>query len=263
MDAADLYLGQPRPGLIPELFAPSIVSTQSLEIEGVFAPGMREFYFVRQNEGEVPNTHVVRYEDGAWHGEVLEPRSGEISLSTDGNTMYLGNKYRERTESGWSTDISLGPEFEAIEIMRLTTSASGQFVFDEREQIGTIRYSQLAEGVRAAPEEFGAGINTGQWTGHPFIAPDESYLIWDSEREEGLGSSDLYISFRQQNGSWGPAINMGADINSEFDDAYGSVTPDGKYFFFHRINLSDESFSESEANIYWVDARVIENLRGN
>ena len=41
------------------------------------------------------------------------------------------------------------------------------------------------------------------WTAHPFIAPDESYLIWDSEREGGFGESDLYISFRQDDGSWG------------------------------------------------------------
>ena len=49
---------------------------------------------------------------------------------------------------------------------------------------------------------------------------------------------------------------MGDEINTEFEDAYGSVTPDGKYFFFHTINLS-----EPKANIFWVDALIIESLR--
>jgi hypothetical protein len=94
-------------------------------------------------------------------------------------------------------------------------------------------------------------------TAHPFIAPDESYLIWDSKREGGYGDTDLYISFRQKDGSWGPAINMGANVNSDKWDAYASVTPDGKYILFNRrIDNNTDN-----VDIYWVDARIIETLR--
>ena len=110
------------------------------------------------------------------------------------------------------------------------------------DEIGTIRYSRLVDGEHEEPIAFGKEINTGKWTGHPFIAPDESYIIWDSERAGGYGASDLYISFRQEDGSWGSAINMGADINTEYEDAYGSVTADGNYFFYHTVHLSTESF---------------------
>lgn len=252
------YLGQDPPGLIPEIFAPGLVSTKDLEIEGVFAPSMKEFYFVRQKKGEEPKLNVTKYKNGAWHKPDVERRSGEISISADGDTMYLGNKYRERTASGWSEEKSIGPLFEKFPIMRLTVSAAATYVFDEREEVGTIRYSRLVDGKREEPKEFGKEINTGKWTAHPFIAPDESYLIWDSEREDGHGKSDLYISFRKEGGSWGPAINMGEDINTEDEDAYGSVTPDGKYFFFQSIDLDE---GEGEANIFWVDAQVIEDLR--
>ncbi len=250
------YLGQKPPGSIPEVFAPGIVSTKDWEIEGVFAPSMKEFYFARyRGTYDDAKTYVIQYKNGAWHESVVERRSGEVFISTDGNTMHLGNKYRERTASGWSEKKSLGPLFEEFPIMRLTASAAGTFVFDEQEEIGTIRYSRLIDGKREEPKVFSKEINTGKWTAHPFIAPDENYLIWDSEREGGYGASDLYISFRQESGSWGPAINMGEDINTERDDAYGSVTPDGKYFFFHR------HLGEGKANIFWVDAQVIENLR--
>ena len=254
------YLGQKPPGLIPELFAPDIVSTNNLEIEGVFAPGMQEFYFVRQIEGDKPKLYTNQYKNGVWHQSVAERPSGEVFISPDGNTMHLGKKYRERTASGWSEEKSIGPLFEKFPIMRLTASTAGAYVFDEREEIGTIRYSRLIDGKREEPKALSKEINTGKWTGHPFIAADESYLIWDSEREGGYGASDLYISFRQEDGSWGAAINMGGAINNERDNAYGSVTPDGKFFFFHTVNLG-ESFSESQANIFWVDAQVIENLR--
>ena len=254
------YLGQTPPGLTPKQFAPELVSTGNLEIEGVFAPGMKEFYFTRQVTGNPVNTHAVTYENGEWSQSLVGPRVGEVAISTDGNIMYLGNQYKQRTASGWSEAKSLGPEFEQFPIMRLTASAAGTYVFDERDEIGTIRFSRLIDGKRQAPEVFDKQINSGAFTSHPFIAPDESYLIWDSERDGGYGDSDLYISFREIDGSWGPAINMGEEINTEFEDAYGSVTPDGKYFFFHTINLV-ESASESSANIYWVDAQIIENLR--
>ncbi|MEH6537766.1 MAG: hypothetical protein V7719_15300 [Psychroserpens sp.] len=252
------YLGQKPPGLTSELFAPDIVSTENLEIEGVFAPGMKEFYFTRQVKGEVPKTHVIQYKNGIWHESSAEPRSGEVFISTDGNTMHLGNEYRELTALGWSENKSLGPLFDKFPIMRLTASAAGTYVFDERDEIGTIRYSKVVDGMREEPIEFGEEINTGKWTSHPFIAPDESYIIWDSEREGGYGASDLYISFHYEDGSWGPAINMGEGINTEREDAFGSVTSDGKYFFFHTIDLEE---GEGIANIFWVDAQIIENLK--
>lgn len=255
------YLGQKPPGLTAEVFAPDIISTENhLEIEGVFSPDMKEFYFTRQVKGEVPKTHVIQYKNDSWEVLSVAPRTGEVFISTDGNTMYLGNEYKERTDSGWSAQKSLGPLFEKIPIMRLTVSTTDTYVFDERDETGTLRYSRLLNGKREEPKTFNKEINKGKWIGHPFIAPDESYLIWDSEREGGYGASDLYISFRQKDGSWGPAINMGEDINTEYEDAYGSVTSDGKYFFFHTVHLNGESFAESHANIFWVDARVIENL---
>ena len=45
------------------------------------------------------------------------------------------------------------------------------------------------------------------------------------------------LVFRQEDGSWGTAINMGKEINSNMDDAFGSVTQDGKYFFFHQSQV--------------------------
>jgi len=250
------YLGQEPPGSTPKVFAPDIVSTEHFEAFGIFTPDLEEFYFIRGGGKYQESTLlVIQYKNNRWSESVVSPSVGEPFISPDGKTMYLGNRYMERTNSGWSEVKSLGTPFEDIPIMRLTASAAGTYVFDEREEIGTIRYSRLIDGKREEPKEFSKEINTGKWTAHPFVAPDESYLIWDSEREGGYGDSDLYISFRQENGSWGPAINMGEGINTEREDIYGSVTSDGKYLFFHTY------LGKGKANIYWVDAQVIENLR--
>ncbi|WP_420572741.1 hypothetical protein [Kordia sp.] len=264
----EYFLGQKPPGLTPELFAPGMVSTKNHERIPLFDPLTKEFYFLRQQKGETSKPYVIRFRNGAWQQPVItdeiEDYGMKSFISPDGNTLYLGNEFQERTASGWSEKISLGPEYDQILIMRLTTSNLGTYVFDERDPdgIGTIRYSVVKDGIREVPKPFGKEINTGKWTAHPFIAPDETYLIWDSEREGGYGNSDLYISFRKEDGSWGPAINMGPEINTEYEDNRGMVSHDGKYFFFNRIHHG-ETFEESEVNIFWVDVQIIEKLRKN
>ncbi|MGJ8562299.1 MAG: hypothetical protein ACSHXY_01995 [Alphaproteobacteria bacterium] len=252
-------LGQEPPGLTPKPFAPGLVSTKGFETQAAFAPSMKEFYYIGQAPGEKSKRYVVRYKDGQWRKSAMEFTSG-VFISTDGNTMHSGGEYRERTDTGWSDKKKLGAPFDEIPIMLLTASSAGTYFFDERTEIGTIRTSRLVDGVREAPKAVGENINTGKYTAHPYIAPDESYLIFDSEREGGHGESDLYISFRQQDASWGPAINMGEDINTEYGDSHGSVTPDGKYFFYSSRKLG-KGVSENDLSIFWVDAKIIENLR--
>lgn len=260
------YLGQKPPGLIPEPFAPGMVSTKGWEVSGVFTPDLKEFYFIREvadNDGKFKQEFVVfQYKNNQWYESVISPRVGQPFISPDGKTMHLGRKYKERTETGeWSKIKKLGSPFQEIQIMRLTVSSKGTYVFDEvgmPNGDGVIRYSRLINGKREEPKDFGKEINTGRMNAHPFIAPDESYLMWDGRRESGYGSSDIYISFKQQDGSWGQAINLGDQINTEAWEAGARVTPDGKYLFFNR-NMGSDDYEN--VDIFWVDAKVIENLR--
>ena len=54
------YLGQPVPGLTPKRFAPGIVCTPAVELNGVFSPDGREFYFTRLLEG-IDTMHQITY----------------------------------------------------------------------------------------------------------------------------------------------------------------------------------------------------------
>ncbi|MEP2990454.1 MAG: alpha/beta hydrolase-fold protein [Parasphingorhabdus sp.] len=251
------YLGQKLPGLIPEAFAPGLVSTERWEYGGVFSPDMKEFYLLKDDENEQTSFVVFQYESGEWRDSPISRRVGQPFISPDGETMHLGKRYKERTESGWSEIKNLGGEFEDIRVMRLTASAKGTYYFDEAgtDGDGRIRYSRLVDGKRETPRLASEVINTGTWLAHPFIAPDESYILWDGRKEGGFGSSDIYVSFRQQDGSWGDAINLGDKINTDAWEASASVTPDGKFLFFHR------TVSEGNVDIFWVDAQIVENLR--
>lgn len=253
----DIYLGQRPPGLVPELFAPDIIQTEFREGGAAYSPDLKEFYF-RRRGGEYENNALVfiEYIHGSWEESIVASRSREPFISPDGEIMHLGNNYRERTSSGWSEEKVLGYPFDDVPIMRLTASSDKTYYFDELTNTGgNISYSRLINGAYEKPRTLTEDIDMGIWKAHPFIAPDESYLIWDDQRESGFGSSDLYISYRLNDGSWSAAINLGNEINTEYEDAYGSVTSDGKYFFFNR------SFGDDSADIFWVDAQFIESLR--
>lgn len=252
-------LGQTPPGMVAEPFAPNIISKEGWDGEGVFAPGMKEFYFTRKDKQYERRTVIgFRLENNIWTQYLEFPRRGEIGFSTDGKRMYMAKGYKDRIGDGWSKRKSLGPMFDRKDwgIMRLSASAKGTYVFDDYNSNDIIRVSTLKDGIRQEPIKMDAEVNTGKWTAHPFIAPDESYLIWDSERKGGYGETDLYIRFKNTDGSWGKAINMGEDVNSANADYFASVTPDGRYILFNR-KIDDEG----NTDIYWVDAKIIETLK--
>ena len=269
------YLGQKPPSMVAEPFAPGVISTDGWELEGVFAPGMNEFYFTLDRAKDtdtytgtpsksfLPTVVGFRQQNNVWKKFTEFKRKGEIVFSPDGNRMYMAKGYRDRVGDRWSERKSLGPMIDRKEwgIMRLSASAKGTYVFDDfkSDDDNAIRISRLKDGKRQEPVAMGPTVNSGTYTAHPFIAPDESYLIWDSKREGGYGDADLYISFREKDGAWGPAINMGPKVNSDKADFYASVTPNGKQLLFNRtISRTDDHIN---VDIYWVDAQVIESLR--
>ena len=113
----------------------------------------------------------------------------------------------------------------------------------------------FVNGEYAMPENLGAAINTRDDEGDVLIAPGEEWLVVSAQgRDDSLGRVDLYVSFRDADGTWSEARNMGAPINSSAIDFCPMLSPDGKYFFF-------SSARNGTPDIFWVDVKVIEAAR--
>ena len=251
-DLEDRYLGQKLPGLTPELFAPGIVSTEKYrETVVTFLPDMKELSFTRKGEKyKEPTLLVMQYMNNRWVERSVLPANI--------------NKYKERLSPGLSEIRNLEP-FKDIPIIESAVSAKGTYYFyvlDFNDGSGHMSYSHLINGKYEKPQKMSSAINRGKYIAHPFIAPDESYLMWDAEKMSE-DTPDIYISFRQKDGSWGAAINMGDKINTSAYEQRAKVTPDGKYLFFWRGDkkVRDDGSTYWIGNPHWVDAQVIENLR--
>jgi CubicO group peptidase (beta-lactamase class C family) len=246
------YFSQKTPGLTPELFAPGIVATEEYrETVVTFSPDMTELAFSRLGGNYKEWTlFVMQYNNDQW--------------TTKPIPVTDMDNYAEKFNPGLS-EIKSIEVFKDIPIEGFTISSAGTYYFytlDYEDGSGYMSYSRLIDGQYEKPHKMHKEINRGKYIAHPFVAPDESYLMWDAE-EIDSDTPDIYISFRQPDGAWGAAINMGDKINTAAYEQRPRVTPDGKYLFFWRGDkkVKEDGSVYWTGNPHWVDAKIIESLR--
>jgi Tol biopolymer transport system component len=168
--------------------------------------------------------------------------------------------YVERAGEGWSEASLLDTPANEMDLhWQFSLSRDGTLFFASSDGRGMglndIWRSALVDGVYQEPENLGPAINSPHPDFAPFIAPDESFLIFTSvDRPEGSGGSDLYVSFRDLGGSWTEAVNLGEPVNSPGGELLASRSPDGRYLFFTGMR-------DGRKGTFWVEARVVEDLR--
>ncbi len=283
------YFAQPTPGTVPQLFAPGVVNTDAVELNGVFTPDGRQFLFTRLvDDMDTIYYSVVR--DDRWTGpEPLRLFPGDtralavdMSVSPDGRLLYFLGRHphldaptdptydiwvSRRTGSGWSVaEVVPAPVSTAAAELYPVVVADGSLYFssDRPGGIGRsdiYRAQRLPDGRFAEPVNLGPPISNESGTGDTYVAPDESFLIFSSRRAGGFGAGDLWLSLRRPDGSWGQPTNLGGDINSDEHEFCPMLTPDGRHLFFSRL-LGGSWENATDGEVYWVDARVL-NLKWN
>jgi outer membrane protein OmpA-like peptidoglycan-associated protein len=87
------------------------------------------------------------------------------------------------------------------------------------------------------PQNMGRNINTESWETAPSLSPDKNALYFTSTRPGGYGGSDIYVSFRQPNGKWSEAVNMGPTVNTSADEIASFIHADNKTMYFNSGGL--------------------------
>jgi tetratricopeptide (TPR) repeat protein len=286
------YFGQSPPGDDPELFMFGSVTTLAEEYCISFLQNGRVCVFGRDDMG-VSYTYL---RNGQW----TQPRAMDLDITMgewkhnagpDDRTLYFMsprptdaddtkadmNIYRLRwTGSGWSEEelLPFPPNSEAYHEIYTSLAANGSAYFHGGELRNApqgnddIYRSRCVGGVYQEQERLGEPISTRYGEYDAFVAPDERYLLFGSNRPGGFGSYDSYICFRRDDGSWSHPVNLGERLNSRSWENRVTVTRDGKYMFFvsgraHEL-LSDELEDgkwTSVTGFYWVKTGFIPRLR--
>jgi len=275
LDIHGPYLGQKPPGAQAERFAPGILP-RDLHSTPVFAPDGTWVYW-KAIDVRPDRISASRQIDGRWTAPHAAPLgllsfdADDPVLSADGRTLYftswrprkwyrpLPHKERiwyaeRRSAQGlrWKRPRPLSDAVNAMDLhWQFSLARNGALYFASQ---GDLYRAPLVDGRHATPQRLGPAVNGSSREDMPFVAPDEGYLIFSSDREEGsLGAEDLYVSFRRADGAWSAAVNLGPAVNSAAPELCPRVSPDGRYLFF----LSGKS---GTYDVYWIDAELIERL---
>ena len=76
------------------------------------------------------------------------------------------------------------------------------------------------------------GVNTEFWEPHIAFTGDGNVAYFSSNRPGGYGGRDIYRIVKYGNGEWSEPINMGPEINTEFDEDSPFISVDGKTMYF-------------------------------
>ncbi len=297
------FLGQKKPGMTPEIFAPGVVSTFLDELNSVFSPDGQEFYFCVRNLG-ASSLFVMKCIQGVWGRPAPLPFAGpyndiDVSLSPDGQQLFFcsnrpvpgsGSPKEDhdiwmcaRKDDSWDPPEHLGDAVNSPrdDFYPIVTKSKTLYFNSQRAGPGTndIYMCRWVNGKYEPAEKLGPEINSERREFDAFVAPDESFIIFASQRPGDDEFGDLYISFSVREGGWTPARNMGKGINGRGPEFGTSLSPDGKFLFFTRQALPrigrnadrpltyedyvkmHDSPDNGSSNIWWVDAKIIEELR--
>ncbi|MEI6884215.1 MAG: putative Ig domain-containing protein [Bacteroidota bacterium] len=262
-----LYFGQTPPGNTPQVFAPGIISLPGRVEYGVsIAPAGDEMLFAI---GTWPNkrTMMMKYMNNHWTGpdtvSFSVSRSAEEAIySPGGQRVYyyaynppnpVGGSdlcYSVKNGSVWSQPINLGTPLNTTQDEYHPCVVADSSIYFENVA-GKICYSKFQNGAYQPRILMSSLFNDpNQAWGNPFVAPDESYFIFNSSRPGGFGGTDLYIAYKKNDGSWTNPKNLGNIINTSTNECGSEITDDNLYMTF-----------VSKNDIYWVGSGFIDSLK--
>ncbi|MEK6154196.1 hypothetical protein WIW50_13075 [Flavobacteriaceae bacterium 3-367] len=163
------------------------------------------------------------------------PVNDSIKEAKDFNIWFVERADRK---AAWSAPINIGAPINTEHnefYPALATNGNLYFTSDAPNAKGKddIFFSEWKNGHYGPPVSMSDSINTQGYEFNAYVAPDESFLLFSGyNRKDGLGSGDMYISFRRADNSWSTAKNLGDGINSKYMDYCPFMDMASKQLYF-------------------------------
>lgn len=249
-------------GITNYIFAPTnlgdAINTKDLEYFPSLTIDGRTMIFTRRvnNDEDFYESNLV---NGSWSKS--QPLGGKINtnlnegaqnISQDGEWLiFTGCNYPEgagscdlyiayKTKNGsWTEAENMGPNINT-EFWESSPSLSPdkRHLYFASNRLGGLGGKDIWMSTRqpngkwGKPVNLGSEINTKADEGCPFIHADNQTLYFNSNGHDGYGLTDLFLTKRQDDDSWGKPVNLGYPINTIDDEGSLIVTSDGKTAYF-------------------------------
>lgn len=194
----------------------SQVNSEYNEINPMISPDGKTLYFARISHPN--NTHGTKGSQDIWYSE-LDPTSGKwgpgrrmgfplnkdeyncaYSITPDGNSMLIKGQYNNGTYETRGFSLS-------------KKTASG---WSPPQKIDIPGYVNMSKG------QFDCG----------FMSADGKVLLMAFSEKKNSKEDDLYVTFRQKDGSWTKPMDLGVEVNTKFTETTPFLAPDGATLYF-------------------------------
>jgi outer membrane protein OmpA-like peptidoglycan-associated protein/tetratricopeptide (TPR) repeat protein len=198
----------------------------------------KDYVFAPQNLGDSINTTALEYFP---------------SLTIDGKKLVFTRRIQNK-ESFYESDLSNGKWKEALPLAGKINSPDFNVGAQNISQDGEwliftgcnfpgglgscdLYISFFTKNGWSEPQNLGRNVNSEFWESTPSLSPDKKDLYFSSNRNGGFGGKDIWVSHRNDNGSWGAPENLGAKINTPGDESTPFIHADNETLYFNSSGL--------------------------
>ena len=202
-----LYLGQTPPGNIRKVFNLNVDQGYFAAEKIAITPNGKEIYYEEVNTNWTSfKFKYYKYYNNKWNGP-LNLFNGFycLSLSPDGGSIFFeNNNYNDswsssRQDTVWSPPLRF---LKNLKVHSLNVTSLGNYYLSSNIAGGLGQRDickLIVENSDTSLVGLGRPLNSSTNEGDFFISNDESFIIVMSNRSGGLGSTDLFLSYRKSN----------------------------------------------------------------
>jgi hypothetical protein len=165
------------------------------------------------------------------------------AVSFDGNTIVYTERrgivnvifFSKKERGKWQSPIEITPQLNAGEdcsSCSLNYDGTELFLYKTDNYDGAIYSSNYVDGAWTPIKKLNKNINTKFYESHAAISADGKKLYFTSNRDGGQGNLDIYVSEKDGSGDWGVAVNLGASINTPFNEDTPFITQNDSVLYF-------------------------------
>ena len=188
------------------------------------------------------------------------------AVSFDGNTIVYTERrgivnaifFSKKERGKWQTPIEITAELNAGEdcsSSSLNSDGTQLFLYKTDNYDGAIYSSNFVDGAWTPIKKLNKNINTKFYESHASISSDGKKLYFTSNRDGGQGNLDIYVAEKDAAGDWSLAVNLGAAINTPFNEDIPFITTNDSLLYFcsegHSSMGGFDNFKSHKAGTAW------------
>jgi outer membrane protein OmpA-like peptidoglycan-associated protein/tetratricopeptide (TPR) repeat protein len=190
------------------------------------------------NLGEITNSAYPDYRPLVVPDESLlmftSARENTTGGKRDKDSYYFEDIYVSSFQDGkWSLPENSFDLNSTSHDATAGISSDGTILFVYKSAGGNRLYeSKLVNNTYSLADELPGAINNGMKQASAALTFDKTTLYFTSLRDDGYGGQDIYVSKKDAKGRWQDAVNIGAAINTPYDEEGLFISQDGKTLYF-------------------------------